>query len=288
MKFMAPFFSFAVAITLLLLFPSDLEAKDDRLLISQSIAKKVNAARSKTRREDFDGAIRIYDKALWRDDLSDQERNLLWQYRAQTMIRMGQPDDALNTLLRLEFNDSTHDQGLLKNLIYLFGTLDRYDLSSALLERHGTGFAHDNEVHYTTVISHHVEAGKMDLAFDVLADFAAAMPDLEPVQELYAASFETQNREAVLLARFPPIMPAKAKRSGECSLTVAVDAEGNVSEVTETDCTERVFEKSAETSVKTYKFLPKLVDGQAVPSSKSDLKVTYRLADSYGRIIPSR
>ena len=173
-------------------------------------------------------------------------------------------------------------------MFYLFGSIDRYDLSSALLERHGSGFPLDNQVHYTTVIAHHVEAGRMDLALDVLADFAAAMPDLKPVQDLYAASLETQNREAMTLARFPPTMPAKAKRSGECYVTVAVNAEGRVSEVLETDCTGFEFKDSAETSVRTYTFLPKLVDGKAVPSTFSDLKITYMLADASGRIIPSR
>ena len=287
MKTMAPFFSVAAALILLLLFPSDMAAKDNRLLISKSVAQEVVKAKGKSRREDFDGAIRIYDKALWREDLTDQERNLIWQYKAQTMIRMGQPEEALDILLRLDFNDSTHDQGLLKNLFYLYGSIDRYDLSSALLERHGSGFPLDNQVHYTTVIAHHVEAGRMDLALETLADFAAAMPDLESAQELYAASLETQNRETMTFARFPPTMPAKAKRSGECYVTVAVNAEGRVSDVLETDCTGSVFKKSAEKSVRTYTFLPKLVDGKAVPSTFSDLKITYMLADASGRIIRS-
>ena len=53
-----------------------------------------------------------------------------------------------------------------------------------------------------------------------------------------------------------------------------------------TFCTQRLFERATIKSVQRWKYNPKIVDGRAVARNGVENKVTYRLTDERGRIIP--
>jgi len=65
-----------------------------------------------------------------------------------------------------------------------------------------------------------------------------------------------------------------------------VSPEGVPFNVIATKCTESVFESASVRSVKKWKFNPKIVNGRAVGRSGVENKVSFRLMDEYGVIIP--
>jgi len=122
---------------------------------------------------------------------------------------------------------------------------------------------------------------------EAIASLEGAIPDFEP-PKIDRQNFKIQvsDRDAQPLVRIPPIMPPRADKSGHCRVQFDVSPEGQPFNVSTTFCTSRVFERSTIKSVQKWKFNPKIVDGRAVSMSGVENKVTYRLTDERGNIIP--
>lgn len=122
---------------------------------------------------------------------------------------------------------------------------------------------------------------------EAIASLEGAIPDFEP-PKIDRQNFKIQvsDRDAQPLVRIPPIMPLRAEKSGHCKVRFDVSPEGAPFNVQTTYCTQSLFQRATIKSVQKWKFNPKIVDGRAVSMTGVENKVTYRLTDERGRIIP--
>lgn len=94
------------------------------------------------------------------------------------------------------------------------------------------------------------------------------------------------DRDPQPLVRISPIMPPRADRSGHCRVRFDVSAEGAPFNVQATYCTQSLFERATIKSVQKWKFNPKIVNGRSVAMRGVENKVSYRLTDERGKLIP--
>lgn len=94
------------------------------------------------------------------------------------------------------------------------------------------------------------------------------------------------DRDPQPLVRIAPMMPPRAERSGHCKVRFNVSAEGTPYDVVTTYCTQSLFERATIKSVSKWKFNPKIDNGRPVAMTGVENKVTYRLKDERGNIIP--
>lgn len=94
------------------------------------------------------------------------------------------------------------------------------------------------------------------------------------------------DREVQPLVRIAPIMPPRAEKSGHCKVRFDVSAEGAPFNVQATYCTQSLFERATVKSVQRWKFNPKIVNNRPVAMRGVENKVSYRLTDERGNIIP--
>ena len=83
-----------------------------------------------------------------------------------------------------------------------------------------------------------------------------------------------------------PIMPPRAERSGHCRVRFDVSAKGTPYNVRATYCSQSLFERATIISVQNWKFKPRISGGLPVAMSGLENKVTYRLTDERGNLIP--
>ena len=120
-----------------------------------------------------------------------------------------------------------------------------------------------------------------------IASLEGAIPDFEaPKIDRKNFKIAVSDRDAQPLVRIPPIMPPRAEKSGHCRVKFDVSPEGAPFNVMTTFCTQRLFERATVKSVQKWKYNPKVVDGRAVARNGVENKVTYRLTDERGQIIP--
>ena len=120
-----------------------------------------------------------------------------------------------------------------------------------------------------------------------IASLEGAIPDFEaPKIDRKNFKIAVSDRDAQPLVRIPPIMPPRAEKSGHCRVKFDVSPEGAPFNVMTTFCTQRLFERATIKSVQRWKYNTKIVDGRAVARNGVENKVTYRLTDERGRIIP--
>ena len=81
-------------------------------------------------------------------------------------------------------------------------------------------------------------------------------------------------------------MPPRAEKSGHCKVRFDVSPEGAPFNVQATYCTQSLFERASIKSVQKWKYNPKIVDGRAVARSGVESKITFKLTDERGRMIP--
>ena len=92
--------------------------------------------------------------------------------------------------------------------------------------------------------------------------------------------------DAQPLVRIPPIMPPRAERSGHCKVRFDVSPEGQPFNIVSTYCTQSLFERASIKSVQKWKYKPKTVEGRSVARSGVESKITFRLTDERGKLIP--
>lgn len=120
-----------------------------------------------------------------------------------------------------------------------------------------------------------------------IASLEGAIPEFEaPKIDKQNFKIAVSDRDAQPLVRIPPIMPPRAEKSGHCRVRFDVSPEGAPFNVVATYCTQKLFERATIKSVQKWKYNPKIVDGRNVARKGVENKVTYRLTDERGKIIP--
>ena len=122
---------------------------------------------------------------------------------------------------------------------------------------------------------------------EAIASLEGAIPEFEaPKIDRQNFKIQVSDRDAQPLVRIPPIMPPRAEKSGHCKVKFDVSPEGAPFNVSATYCTQSLFERPSTKSVSKWKYNPKMLDGRAVSRTGVESKITFRLADERGKIIP--
>ena len=132
-----------------------------------------------------------------------------------------------------------------------------------------------------------IERAKSDRPSEPVARVEGKIPEFE-APKLDRSNFEitVSDRDAQPLVRIPPQMPPRAEKSGHCRVKFNVSPEGQPFDVVTTYCTEKLFERPSIRSVQKWKYNPKIQDGRPVGRSGVESKITFKLADERGNIIP--
>ena len=132
-----------------------------------------------------------------------------------------------------------------------------------------------------------IERAQADKPTEAIASLEGAIPDFEaPKIDRGNFKIAVSDRDAQPLVRIPPIMPTRAEKSGHCKVRFDVSPEGQPFNVEATYCTQSLFSRSSIKSVQKWKYNPKVVDGRSVARSGVESKITFRLTDERGKIIP--
>lgn len=122
---------------------------------------------------------------------------------------------------------------------------------------------------------------------EAIASLEGAIPEFEaPKIDRQNFKIQVSDRDAQPLVRIPPIMPPRAEKSGHCKVSFDVSPEGQPFNVDATYCTQSLFSRPSIKSVQKWKYNPKIIDGRAVARSGVITKITFKLADERGNIIP--
>jgi len=132
-----------------------------------------------------------------------------------------------------------------------------------------------------------IERAQADKPTEAIASLEGAVPDFEaPKIDRGNFKIAVSDRDAQPLVRIPPIMPTRAEKSGHCKVRFDVSPEGQPFNVEAPYCTQSLFSRSSIKSVQKWKYNPKIVDGRSVARSGVESKITFRLTDERGKIIP--
>ena len=99
-------------------------------------------------------------------------------------------------------------------------------------------------------------------------------------------SGDKRDGEAEVCFRIPPPMPPAAQRSGHCRMLFDVDATGQPVNIATTHCSDEVFKDASLATVQIWHYTPKTDRGSAVVQRNIETKLTYRLSDESGNLIP--
>ena len=132
-----------------------------------------------------------------------------------------------------------------------------------------------------------IERAKSDRPAEPVAKLEGAIPQFEaPKIDRSQFQIAVSDRDAQPLVRIPPQMPPRAEKSGHCRVRFDVSPEGQPFNVVATSCTQNVFERPSIRSVQKWKYNPKIQDGRPVGRTGVESKITFRLTDERGNIIP--
>lgn len=122
---------------------------------------------------------------------------------------------------------------------------------------------------------------------EAIATLEGAIPEfVAPKIDPGTFKIAVSDRDAQPLVRIPPNMPPRADKSGHCKVRFDVSPTGAPFNVVATYCTGRVFERPSIKSVEKWKYNPKIQDGVPVGRTGVENKITFRLTDERGNIIP--
>ena len=132
-----------------------------------------------------------------------------------------------------------------------------------------------------------IERQKADRPAEPIASLEGAVPEFE-APEIDRSQFQitVSDRDAQPLVRIPPIMPPRADKSGHCKVKFNVSPEGQPFDVETTYCTQSLFSRPTIRSVQKWKYNPKIQDGRPVGRRGVVSKISFRLTDDRGNIIP--
>lgn len=92
--------------------------------------------------------------------------------------------------------------------------------------------------------------------------------------------------DAAPCLRIPPRMPSLANHSGHCHVRFDIDRFGITENVKATGCTDGIFARPSERAVEQWAYYPKRVAGFSVPRLGVESKMSFKLTDERGDVIP--
>ena len=97
---------------------------------------------------------------------------------------------------------------------------------------------------------------------------------------------EKVDGEAKPCYRIPGPMPIDAKTSGHCNMQYDLDKFGKPQNVSANYCTNESFKMMSELAISWWLYYPKIERGIPVSQSGLETKITFRLQDEEGNLIP--
>lgn len=86
--------------------------------------------------------------------------------------------------------------------------------------------------------------------------------------------------------RAPPVVPGGVSESGFCIMVFDVNNYGRTENIRATECTHENFVRNSELVVGTWSFTPKVERGMPVTQKDVKTKLTYRVMDDSGTLLP--
>jgi hypothetical protein len=120
--------------------------------------------------------------------------------------------------------------------------------------------------------------GFNEVEYQIIRDECAAA-----FTEILEAHF---NRDAKPCYRLPPLMPSEALRSGHCKTVFDVSEYGEPINVVIESCTDTIFCAASLDSLSNWIYHPAIENGMPLTRFGVESKVTYRLANEGGQLIP--
>ena len=117
-------------------------------------------------------------------------------------------------------------------------------------------------------------------AVDALADRARCRAETE----VRVASGADGDSEPCV--RYPPHMPPLAERSGHCRVGFSVLSDGTVRDVEAYACTDLVFCNPSARAASRWHYYPAIRAGKVADHADLETKISFRLSDEAGRLIP--
>lgn len=123
-----------------------------------------------------------------------------------------------------------------------------------------------------------------------IATVAGAVPAFEkPQLDPGSIKIVVSDRDAQPLVRMPGKVPDRALRdgkSGHCKMRFDVNTSGAPFNIDAYFCTHSMFERESVRATSKFKYRPKIVDGGPVEMRGVETKITYRVTDERGNILP--
>jgi len=125
---------------------------------------------------------------------------------------------------------------------------------------------------------------------EAIASVAGAVPAFEaPKIDRKDFKIQVSDRDAQPLVRMPGKVPDRALRdgkSGHCRMRFDVNTSGSPFNIVAYSCTHSMFERESIRATSKFKYRPKIVDGLSVEMRGVETKITYRVTDDRGNILP--
>jgi len=125
---------------------------------------------------------------------------------------------------------------------------------------------------------------------EAIATVTGAIPQFEkPKLDRKDFKIQVSDRDAQPLVRMPGKVPDRALRdgkSGHCKMRFDVNTSGVPFNINAYFCTHSMFERESVRATGKFKYRPKIVDGNSVEMRGVETKITYRVTDENGKILP--
>lgn len=125
---------------------------------------------------------------------------------------------------------------------------------------------------------------------EAIATVQGAVPAFEkPKLDPGSIKIVVSDRDAQPLVRMPGKVPDRALRdgkSGHCKMRFDVNTSGAPFNIDAYFCTHSMFERESIRATSKFKYRPKIVDGGPVEMRGVETKITYRVTDERGNILP--
>jgi len=116
--------------------------------------------------------------------------------------------------------------------------------------------------------------------------FTITLSQLSSVAFSVEAGNAIEDKAALPLVRTVPIMPFGVLRSGYCNMRFDVSLRGVPTNIRATDCAHDIFRTASIESVAKWYYNPRKKNGKPVGIVGVETKITYKLVDKRGKLIP--
>lgn len=135
-----------------------------------------------------------------------------------------------------------------------------------------------------------IEVEEASRPAEAIATVTGAIPSFEkPKLDRKDFKIQVSDRDAQPLVRMPGKVPDRALRdgkSGHCKMRFDVNTSGVPFNIKAYFCTHSMFERESTRATSKFKYRPKIVEGNAVEMRGVETKITYRVTDERGNILP--